>query len=79
MQFTPLPMPNTVLFSENIPEDDIDRLFQHLGKLEPPADSVRQILARIRQLPATLHSLPTSPQDQSEPPKNPRETSGASQ
>jgi hypothetical protein len=42
---------------ELTPEDDIDRLFEKLPKLEPPGDVVKQIMARIKRLPAPL-SLP---------------------
>lgn len=62
--------------SESLPEDDIDRLFQKLLKHEPPADIVKQVLARVRQLPAEQRyprpsvepdaSLPPSRENQSE-------------
>jgi hypothetical protein len=39
------------LSSEALPEDDVDRLFQKLQRHEPPLDIVKQLLARIRQLP----------------------------
>jgi hypothetical protein len=39
---------------ELTPEDDIDRLFEKLPKLEPPGDIVKQIIARIKRLPAPL-------------------------
>jgi len=38
--------------AESFPEDDIDRLFEKLHKLEPPRDIVKQILARVKRLPA---------------------------
>lgn len=38
--------------ADSFPEDDVDRLFKKLHKLEPPGDIVKQILARVRQLPA---------------------------
>lgn len=38
--------------AESFPEDDIDRLFENLHKLEPPDDIVKQILARVKRLPA---------------------------
>lgn len=38
--------------AESSPEDDVDRLFAKLNKLEPPGDIVKQILARIKHLPA---------------------------
>ncbi|HEX7735007.1 MAG TPA: hypothetical protein VF458_09090 [Ktedonobacteraceae bacterium] len=38
--------------AEPFPKDDIDRLFEKLPKLEPPGDIIKQILARIKQLPA---------------------------
>ncbi len=41
----------TLHLSEDIAEDDVDRLFKKLHKLEPPVDTVKQILARVRQLP----------------------------
>lgn len=44
---------------ELTPEDDIDRLFEKLPKLEPPGDIVKQIIARIKRLPAPL-PLPPS-------------------
>jgi hypothetical protein len=37
--------------AESFPEDDIDRLFEKLHKLEPPGDIVKQILARVKRLP----------------------------
>ena len=40
------------LSSNDLPEDDVDRLFKNLQKHEPPVNIVQQILARIRQLPA---------------------------
>lgn len=36
------------------PEDDIDRLFEKLPRLEPPGDIVKQILARVKRLPIPL-------------------------
>jgi hypothetical protein len=38
--------------TESFPQDDIDRLFEKLHKLEPPEDIVKQILARVKRLPA---------------------------
>ena len=37
--------------SEQLPEDDIDLLFQKLKPLAMPQDLVKQILAGIEQLP----------------------------
>ncbi len=42
------------LVLELIPEDEIDVLFGKLRKIEPSSDLVKQILARVRQLPASL-------------------------
>jgi hypothetical protein len=61
--------------AESLPEDDVDRLFQKLQKHEPPADIVKQVLARVRQLPAAqryprpleqLCPVPDSQQDASD-------------
>lgn len=61
--------------SESLPEDDVDRLFQKLQKHEPPVDIVKQVLARVRQLPASqryphppeqLLPVPESQQDASD-------------
>lgn len=76
MQFTS--SPSIALFSENLPEDDIDRLYRQLGKLEPPADSVQQILARIKQLPANLRHFSAPPHTRGDIPEEPPETSGSS-
>jgi hypothetical protein len=46
--------------AESFPEDDIDRLFEKLHKLEPPGDIVKQILARVKRLPVPR---PLPPQD----------------
>lgn len=43
--------------AEPLPGDDIDRLFEKLHRLEPPGDIIKQILARIKQLP-TPHPSP---------------------
>lgn len=58
--------------AESRPEDDIDRLFDKLHKLEPPRDIVKQILARVKRLPApspqvgTEQSLPEKQQEAAE-------------
>jgi hypothetical protein len=49
---------DTLLASDFVPADDIDQLFQKLEKLEPPADTIKQILARIKQLPASQRYQP---------------------
>lgn len=41
--------------AESFPQDDIDRLFNKLHKLEPPEDIVKQILARVKNLPTPQH------------------------
>lgn len=46
---------------ESFPEDDIDRLFEKLHRLEPPGDIMKQILARIKRLPAPLPQPEPSP------------------
>jgi HEPN domain-containing protein len=43
--------PSDSSLPELLPEDDIDQLFQKLPRLEVPGDLVKQILARIEQLP----------------------------
>ncbi len=48
--------------AEFFPEDDVDRLFKKLHRLEPPGDIVKQILTRIKGLPAS----PPLPQAESE-------------
>ncbi len=47
------------LSSEDLPEDDVDRLFKKLQKHEPPVNIVKQILARVRQLPAGQQYRPS--------------------
>jgi hypothetical protein len=42
-----------VVSSASLPEDDVDRLFKKLEQREPPVDIVKQILARVKQLPAS--------------------------
>lgn len=50
--------------AESFPEDDIDRLFEKLQKLEPPKDIIKQILANIKQLPASQrHPRSSAPSD----------------
>jgi len=39
--------------AESFPEDDVDRLFKKLHRLEPPGDIVKQILTRIKGLSAS--------------------------
>ena len=56
--------------AESFPEDDIDRLFGKLRKLEPPGDIVKQILARVKRLP-TPRPLP--PTDVEHPPLEERQ------
>lgn len=51
------------LAADTFPEDDIDQLFQKLQPLAPPKDIVQQILARVKQLPATQRYQPTTPAD----------------
>ena len=49
---------------ESFPEDDIDRVFKKLEKLEPPKDILKQILANVKQLPASQrHSRSSVPSD----------------
>jgi hypothetical protein len=52
----------TLLPSDDMPEDDIDQLFQKLEPLAVPESAIQQILARINQLPPTLryHTEETS-------------------
>jgi len=59
MQFTATS--DTLIASESVPEDDIDRLYQKLEKLEAPADTMQQILARIKKLPASQRYQPATP------------------
>jgi hypothetical protein len=40
--------------SDNLPEDDIDLLFQKLEPLAVPESAIQQILARVKQLPPAL-------------------------
>lgn len=44
-------------------EDDIDKLFNHLGQLETPGELIARILTHIRRLPrpSTLSSLVPEP------------------
>jgi hypothetical protein len=44
---------------EDLPEDDVDRLFKKLQKHDPPVNIVKQILDRIRQLPAGQQHQPS--------------------
>ena len=46
--------------SESLPEDVVERLFIKLQKREPPADIVKQVLTRVRRLPAEQR-YPRSP------------------
>ena len=49
---------------ESFPEDDIDRVFKKLEKLEPPKDIIKQILANVKQLPASQrHPRSSAPSD----------------
>jgi|SwirhisoilCB1_FD_contig_31_11924749_length_343_multi_4_in_0_out_0_1 hypothetical protein len=41
------------VFAESLPEDDVDRAFQKLQPLELPENMVKQIMARIKRLPAS--------------------------
>ncbi len=50
--------------AESFPEDDVDRLFEKLHKLEPPGDIMKQILARIKRLPVH-YPLPQTDSEQS--------------
>lgn len=50
--------------AESFPEDDIDRLFEKMHRLEPPGDIVKQILARVKRLPAP-HLSPQPDAEQS--------------
>jgi hypothetical protein len=56
-------------------EDDIDRLFQKLQPIEPPAEVVARILSHIKRLPrpAELPSLAQQP-SQKELPTNKEST-----
>lgn len=56
------------LSSEDLPEDDVDRLFKKLQKHEPPVNIVKQILARIRQLPSDQQYQPTPLPSETETP-----------
>lgn len=50
--------------AESFPEDDIDRVFEKLQKLEPPKDIIKQILANVKQLPASQrYPRPSAPSD----------------
>ncbi len=49
--------------AESFPEDDVDRLFGKLQKLEPPGDIVKQILARVKRLPAPRPLPPAEVKD----------------
>jgi hypothetical protein len=42
-------------------EDDIDRLFNHLGQLEPPNELVARILTHIGHLPELPTPSPSHP------------------
>jgi hypothetical protein len=60
MQFTATS--DTLIASESVSEDDVDRLYQKLEKLEAPADTMKQILARISKLPASQRYRPAESQ-----------------
>lgn len=47
-------------------EDDIDRLFNHLGQLEPPDELVAHILTHIGRLPSASTSTPLYPVSEQE-------------
>lgn len=36
------------------PEDDIDKLFEHLSRIEPPGELIAQIFSHVRRLPGPL-------------------------
>jgi hypothetical protein len=57
-----------VASSEDLPEDDVDRLFKKLQKHDPPVNIVKQILARIRQLPAGQQHQPSPLPSEAETP-----------
>ena len=60
------------LEGESFPEDDIDRLFGKLHRLEPPGDIVKQILARIKHL-SVPHQFPQKEQESPPPAQNQQE------
>lgn len=43
------------------PEDDIDKLFHHLSRVEPPGELIARILQNVRRLPVSLPGQPDRP------------------
>ncbi len=44
------------------PEDDVDKLFNHLGQLETPGELIARILTHIGRLPRTSMPSPLVPE-----------------
>ena len=44
-------------FDDDVPQDDIDRLFSHLQPIEPPPSFISRILS---QIPANTHASSTT-------------------
>lgn len=67
------------VFAASLPEDDIDRIFQKLQPLELPKNSVKQIMARIRQLPpAQRYQQEAGEQTETDAPEKPQDATGTS-
>lgn len=43
------------------PEDDIDKLFHHLSRVEPPGELIPRILQNVKHLPAMMQVQPDPP------------------
>jgi len=53
-----LPLPFNSIFTGSEPEDEIDKLFHQLPRIEPAGDFIAQILSRVRGLPGPLWEGP---------------------
>lgn len=77
MQFQPAEI--SPAFAESLPEDEIDKIFQKLQPLELPKNSVKQIMARIKQLPASQrYPYNVSKQTEADAPDKPQDATGTS-
>jgi len=43
------------------PEDDIDKLFHRLSRVEPPGELISRILSNVKRLPAPMQIQPDPP------------------
>jgi len=43
------------------PEDDIDKIFHRLSRVEPPGELISRVLQSVRRLPASMQAQPDQP------------------